>query len=636
MGAALIRSAGSGAPRPLLRPSSCLFMLAGLSYVIHPSWHLPISRANQRTLAVLLAGGVLLAWRGLRWLEDRVPASEPAERKPWVDPPVLLLVGLYFLLRIPDLFNPPTLNSDEGFVWGCGRTAYMGFWLGFSRPTLLFVLSGVGVGVVLLARRVKRSEQWFLAGAGACLLAWALWYTASAWGGGTEFRYPPLIKLFLGAMTLILGESLEASRFCNLLVFGVSGYALYLSARRLGCARGASISVLLLFLGANSIWYWSAFTYNSSFLVTCTALSCVPLCSWIREGKPETLCWLGFTLALTGASRVTGAVVFAVFFLAVCSTLAAKPSHRTRGNAWGLAFMVAAVVPGVLLWQRGLAGWYWAVGVPMRWSSMAELLTTFDRWRLTPRAIMDGNGPWLLLLAGSGILASLATRARRSRWGGVGCLLVLWLAVVTVVPILFGRATVWDAFGRFLLPALLPLMLMAGVALDAAERRLGRWAPLALVTPMLFWHLGVLGRPPKLPTDLNPYVQNYERTHIFLPDEQILASLPEGVKLEESVFLHETFIFTRVGLPQTPFPIPKTLDDLYEVMGRKGWRLLVIPYAPDPRLNDAVWRYQRSGATLDPEIWQDPATLIADPRFEPAGVVTFDGVEFRLYLRSEE
>ena len=110
--------------------------------------------------------------------------------------------------------------------------------------------------------------------------------------------------------------------------------------------------------------------------------------------------------------------------------------------------------------------------------------------------------------------------------------------------------------------------------------------------------------------------------------------MPEGVDFSEVAIIHESGIMSHYFRQCDPTKI-ETLSSINAEMRRMGFRVLVLPYAPDPVVNDSLWRFQRFKATLDPKIWQDPETLSSSPLFRPIGLVTFHDVEYRLFMRTE-
>jgi hypothetical protein len=626
------------------RASTYLFLLGAASYVLYPSWHLPIAPESQRLVALLLVGGLLLLWRGLRALEDRIPAArlESPRRAAWLDPAALTLVGLYLLLRIPDLFLPPTFNSDEGGFRSAASLLYtnqrrglgLSLEVGLQHRAAVLALAGVvGLALFAAAKRVREFDRWLIGVSSAGLLAWALWIPIPDWDVMTTFRYPPLAKLIPGLLAWINGDSLPASRFWCLAAYTGAGYALFLAARRLGLARAAAFGALIFFLGLNMTWYWSVFAYNTAFLVLFTALAAVPLLGWLRDAEPAGLAWTGLWLAAASASRVTGVVSFAILFLAVLTTLLTSPRHRTRGNAWGVAFLLCAILPGALLWHKLLVGgWYGWVGRYLEWQHFKAILGSYDRWRLTGYSILNMNGGWAFALIVLGGLSAFAVRQKVLRLGA--WLLGGWLVLATTAPIILGRGQVWDGLPRFIVPALLPAALLVGLACDAAQRRAGRWAPLALVLPiLLFGRHPVVDQPAALPTDLNVYVQHSGRSHGFLPEDEIVTLLPAGVGYHEVAVVHEAGIVGQHLRQVDPTKI-QDLESIDAEMERRGFRVFVFPYAPDPVVNDSLWRFQRVKATIDPALWQDPARIDASPLFRRVDVFTFHGVEYRIYERT--
>lgn len=620
------------------RPSTYLFALGGLGYVLYPSWHLPIEPTRQRLAGLLLLGGLVVVWRSLRWLEERIPRGAP---QPLWDPAALVVLLLYLLLRVPDLFLPVTFNSDEGGFRSSSDVIYSAQrqLLGLSdslghRALVVGILLAAGAFLWALAKRFTDFDRWLVGAAGLALLAWVLWLPTPPWDVMTTFRYPPLAKVIPGTLAWITGASLPASRFWCLLSYALSGYAVFLGARRLGLARAASFGALVFYLALNMTFYWSVFAYNTAFLVGFTALAAVPFLTWVRSAEPESLAWASFWLATASASRVTGIVSFAIFFLGALATLATSPRHRTRGNAWAMAFLLCAVLPGALLWHKVLVGgWYGWVGRYLEWQQFLGILGDYDRWRLMGHSILHMNGAWSCALIFLGLAAFVRSRHESRRLGG--WLLAGWLVLATMAPIILGRGQVWDGLPRFVLPALLPASLLVGVGFDALQRRFGRWPALLLLTPLLlFGRDPVANQPAVLPTDLNVYVQYRGRSHGFLPDREIAAALPEGLAHHEVGILHESGIVSQYFRQCEPSRI-ETLEQIEAEMQRKGFRCLVLPYAPDPVANDALWRFQRSRVTIDPKIWRDPETLAETPWLEPAGVVSFGDVEYRIFLRSE-
>lgn len=628
---------------PSRRPSNYLFCLGALGYLLHPSWHLPIEPESQRALGLLLLGGLILLWRGLRWLEDRIPWSSSPPPVPWIDAGALVLICLYVLLRVPDLLLPPTFNSDEASLHGGAvhvfRAQHLSLGLGAGLgPRALVVGACLALALALraLAKRVAGFDRWLIGGLSAALLVWVLWLPIPEWSVMTTFRYPPLAKLIPGQLTWVGGESLGAARLWCLLAYVGAGYALFLGARRLGLTRAAAFGTLIFYLALNMTWYWSVFAYNTAFLVLFTAAASVPLLHWIRSANPDSLAWTGLWLACAGASRVTGIVSFGIMFLAIMATLLGSRRHRTRANALALGYLLCAVLPGAILWHKVLVGgWFSWVGRYVEWQHFKVILENYDRWRLSGHSFLNMNGAWACALVAFGVFVPcLGPSPRwRSRCARV-CLLLGWLTTATIAPLLLGRASVWDGLPRFLLPSLLPAALLVGLGLDVAGRHFGRWAPLVLLAPLLvFGRVPVADQPAAIPTDLNPYVQYRGRSHGFFPESALLAVLPEGVGRLQAVVVHEADVSSG-RISQLDPAKARSLETIDAEMKSKGYRVFILPYAPDPVLNDSLWRFQRVQPTLDPTLWQDPDSISASPLFRPVGVVTFHGVEFRLFERT--
>lgn len=641
-GGGLVASARARGGRVGARVSTWFFVLGAVGYVLHPTWHLPTSEPNQRVLAVLLVGGLLTIWRVLRWLEDRLPAPEPAEPRAWLDPAAAALVILYVLLRIPDLLLPATFNTDECAFSSASEQVFRAqreaLGLSGGLGSKLLVLAGAGglaFALWALAKRVREFALWFVAVSALGLLAWALWVPIPDWGEMATYRYPPLAKLLPGTLGWLSGTSLSASRFWCLVASAGGGYALCLGARRLGVSRAAALGALLVFLGTNLTWYWSVFAYNTHFLVLASGLASIPLLGWIRSNRPHLLGWCALWVGVACASRITGVVTFLAVVSAVALTLVASPRHRTRANAWACALFLAALLPGIMLWQRVLVGgWFGWVGAPLSWHSIRDVMTDFDRWRLAPYVVWGMNGAWFFLILVLGVLAGCLTRRQRKGWALPLCVLLAWLGIATTITLVLGRGRSWDGLPRFVFPSLVPLSLLAGLGLNALQRRTNRWVPLIVILPILIFGREPVADPPAaLPSDLNPWVQPLGRSHGFFPESLVLEQLPEGIEKEELAILHDAIMCS--SLRQFDFTRIKTLEQIHGEMKRNGWRAFVIPYSPDPLVNDAIYRFQRPNSTIAPHIWQDPDSIGASPLFEAAGVATFHGVEFRIFVLSE-
>lgn len=617
------------------RVSTWFFALGALGYVLHPTWHLPLGDASQRSLGLLLTGGLVVFWRVLRWLEDRFPAEESGPRRRLLDPAAALFVGLYVLVRLPDVLLPGTLNTDEYALRTYSETplaSLVGADLGWGpRLAALLIAGATLVGLRWAARRVPQFASALVGVLTLVLVAWVLWIPVpEGWDPMWTFRYPPLAKLLPGTLAWSCGSSLAANRLWCLVACAGGGYAGFLGARRLGVGRAAALAALLCFLASNLTWYWSVFAYNTHFLVLFSALAWVPLLDWIRSGRPRLLGWCALWVALACTSRLTGVVSFLAASSAILLTLVASPRHRSRGNAWALGLFLFSLLPGILLWHKALVGaWFGWVGRPLSWFQVREILATYDRWRLTPFSVENMNGAWFLILLAGGI-GSVLLGDRRGR-GRILSILVLWVVLATAIPLLLGRGPVWDGHPRFILPAILPLSLLVALGLDSAARRWGRWAPLALVLPLLFaGRAPVVDPPAVIPTDLNPWVQYRGRSHGFFPEAQVLASLPSGVDPSQLVVVHEAIVETK--LAQADFEGFKSLAAVERQMRAQGWRAFVIPHAEDPLLNDTLYRFQRTTPTMDPLLWRDSRAIEESARFRLAAKVSYHGVDWRVFV----
>jgi uncharacterized protein (TIGR03663 family) len=318
----------------------------------------------------------------------------------------------------------------------------------------------------------------------------------------------PTLYYFALVSAWIFGLTTEAMRLVPVL-FGMLTVALVLPMRRFIGPLAVLTGAALLAISPGAV-YVSRYFIHESMLVGLT-LALVVLAFWYLDTRRPVFLALGaVVLALIFATKETGIISVGVLLIAAVvsgfyvrwrTPAPARPAERTRRSAAGSGTRGDATDPSS--WRVSIplehllgAAIVFVVVYVLFYSSfftnfpqgLIDSLATFTIWTQTGAAtqiqppqtylvwMLRADAPILILGTVGGLIAAI--RGRDRIWVCIG----LWALGTTVAYSLVQYKTPW-----IVLNMLVPLALLAGLAIDAAWRSV-RWrlaVPVALGASML-------------------------------------------------------------------------------------------------------------------------------------------------------
>ena len=374
----------------------------------------------------------------------------------------------------------------------------MRFRLAAPRAALILVCWAAACGALGAALALRRGAAW-----GVALHSDSIDYIAAArnlaegaglvnYVGDPLVYWPPLYPLLLALPAVAGADPLRAAGPLNAALFGLTIFAagVWLARR---CESWFLAGWATLALAASPVLgRWAGWAMSETPFVLLSTLSLISLDAHLRKRRTATLVQAASLASLACLTRYAGFALVA----AALPLLALQPGASARSRARDAA-LYAAIASAPAAW--------WSLsditGRELHPVEGADLIVGVARW------LAPGGGPEASAAAGVLLSAvALWLGLRFASWargrggerdasalavGGFAfASLALWLAAVSQ-----GAAFEWE---RYLVPALLPLLLTIALALD---RLLGRalrdglpWARAAAVALLLWlswlpqWH----------------------------------------------------------------------------------------------------------------------------------------------------
>ena len=286
---------------------------------------------------------------------------------------------------------------------------------------------------------------------------------------GGDIRRPPANLLVALPFLTVFGFHTAIARLVTLGCWGLSGWLVYLTTRRIGSTAAASFAVLVFCLSPEVISASIFFSTEGPFFVA-TALMLYCLSFFWTGTTPLRMAWIGLGVAIgLGFLAKSSFALIALPVLALTFLLV----RRNYPNVQAISSLSKAGVLGAMI---AAPWWLKNLGSALAYTKFAReqprnslghpSLVTWAKWSFTVATSLIGPGLVILI----GIVFVIALRKILRKEGRLDQ--VSRIAVITcasgVVPLVALQLSGTNHLLRYLCPALIPFAIAVGLLADTS------------------------------------------------------------------------------------------------------------------------------------------------------------------------